>query len=149
MGEKKFLKCFHLLADLSIILFISYFVNVCVNYFLYLWINYPSFQKELEVIQLKVPQIGYALAVQATSFVQALRREKLNKVPGLSEAIDWVKALQSTGVRVLDRAAVENLIGCLLKDRQDITAFKETMVVSLLEKVDIGARSIMPESRTT
>lgn len=105
---------------------------------LYLWINYPTFQKELEVIQLKVPQIGQALAVQATGFVQALRREKLNKVPGLSEAIDWAKALQGIGVQVLDRAAVESSIGCLLKDRQDIKTFKDTMVVSLLEKAGSG-----------
>ena len=105
---------------------------------LYLWINYPTFQKELEVIQLKVPQIGQALAVQATGFVQALRREKLNKVPGLSEAIDWAKALQGIGVQVLDRAAVESSIGCLLKDRQDIKTCKDTMVVSLLEKAGSG-----------
>src|SRR3984885_8318253 len=95
---------------------------------LYLWINYPTFQKELEVIQIKVPEIGAALATQATAFVQALRREKLNKVPGLSEAIDWANALKSTGVRVLERATVETTVGCLLKDRQDINAFKDTML---------------------
>ena len=105
---------------------------------LYLWISYPSFQKELEVIQIKVPQIGRALASQVTGFVQALRREKLNKAPGLSEAIDWAKALQSTGVRVLDRVGVESTIGCLLKDRQDIKTFKESMVAPLLEKVGDG-----------
>src|SRR3984957_13884053 len=82
---------------------------------LYLWISYPSFQKELEVIRIKVPEIEAALASQATSFVQALRREKLNKVPGLSEAIDWAKALKSTGVSVVDKAALETTIGCLLK----------------------------------
>jgi MoxR-like ATPase len=105
---------------------------------LYLWINYPTFQKELEVIQIKVPEIGAALATQATSFVQALRREKLNKVPGLSEAIDWAKALKSTGVSVVGKAALETTIGCLLKDRQDINAFKETMVEPLLEKLGDG-----------
>lgn len=105
---------------------------------LYLWISYPSFQKELEVIQIKVPAIGLALASQATSFVQALRHQKLNKVPGLSEAIDWALALQSTGVRVLERDDVESTIGCLLKDRQDIKNFKETMIVPLLEKVSGG-----------
>jgi MoxR-like ATPase len=105
---------------------------------LYLWINYPTFQKELEVIQIKVPEIGAALATQATAFVQALRREKLNKVPGLSEAIDWAKALKSTGVSVVERAALETTIGCLLKDRQDINAFKETMVGPLLEKLGDG-----------
>ena len=102
---------------------------------LYLWIGYPSFQKELEVIQIRVPGIRQALASQATSFVQSLRREKLNKVPGLAEAIDWARALQSTGVTVLDREAVETTIGCLLKDRQDIHAFREKLVAPLLEKL--------------
>jgi MoxR-like ATPase len=105
---------------------------------LYLWISYPSFQKELEVIRIKVPEIEAALASQATSFVQALRREKLNKVPGLSEAIDWAKALKTTGVRVLERSNVERTIGCLLKDRQDIVSFKQGMVAPLLEKIGSG-----------
>jgi MoxR-like ATPase len=105
---------------------------------LYLWISYPSFQKELEVIRIKVPEIEAALASQATSFVQALRREKLNKVPGLSEAIDWAKALKTTGVRVLERSNVERTIGCLLKDRQDIVSFKQGMLAPLLEKIGSG-----------
>ena len=105
---------------------------------LYLWIAYPSFQKELEVIQLKVPAIGESLAFQVTTFVQALRREQLNKVPGLSEAIDWARALQGTGVRVLERAGVENTVGVLLKDRQDVKTFRDTLLGTLLEKVSGG-----------
>ena len=105
---------------------------------LYLWMNYPSFDKELEVIRIKVPAIAHDLAAHATSFIQALRLQKLNKVPGLSEAIDWARALQTTGITVLDRAAVENTIGCLLKDRQDISSFKKEMVVPLLEKIGHG-----------
>jgi MoxR-like ATPase len=105
---------------------------------LYLWISYPDFQKELDVIRIKVPQVAAALATQATSFVQALRREQLNKVPGLSEAIDWVKALQTTGVRVLERAEVESTIGCLLKDHRDMKAFKETMMLRLLGNLGDG-----------
>jgi MoxR-like ATPase len=108
---------------------------------LYLWITHPSFQKELQVIQLKVPGIATALASQATSFVQSLRRERLNKVPGLSEAIDWANALQSTGVRVLERANVEPTIGCLLKDQHDIRNFKDTMVEPLLQKAGHGLDS--------
>ena len=102
---------------------------------LYLWIGYPSFQKEMEVVRLKVPQIRQALATQATMFVQALRRERLNKVPGLAETIDWVRALQSTGVTVLDQSCVVTTAGCLLKDRQDIQAFKADMAGALLEKL--------------
>ncbi len=105
---------------------------------LYLWIGYPSFQKELEVIGIRVPGMRQALATQATAFVQSLRREKLNKVPGLAETIDWAKALQGTGVTVLDREAVESTIGCLLKDRQDIVAFRETIAAPLLETLSVG-----------
>ena len=107
---------------------------------LYLWVDYPSYQKELEVIRLKVPTVDLTLAAQAASFVQALRLQQLNKVPGLSEAIDWTKALQTTGARALDQSAVENTIGCLLKDRQDIVRFKKEMLKPLLEKVSSEAR---------
>jgi MoxR-like ATPase len=102
---------------------------------LYLWIPYPSFQKELEVIRLKVPEISEALALQVTTFVQSLRREKLNKVPGLAEAIDWARALQGTGVTVLERSKVENTVGVLLKDREDIKAVRCSILDTLLEKV--------------
>ena len=108
---------------------------------LYLWMDYPDFDKEFEVIRLKAPAVDPALASQAASFVQALRLEKLNKVPGLSETVDWTRALHSTGVSVLDRRAIENTIGCLLKDRQDIVRFKRDMLPTLLEKV-AGGRGI-------
>src|SRR6201996_2331768 len=102
---------------------------------LYLWIPYPSFQKEMEVIRLKVPQISEALALQVTTFVQSLRREKLNKVPGLAEAIDWARALQGTGVTLLERSKVENTVGVLLKDREDIKSVRGSILDTLLEKV--------------
>ena len=78
---------------------------------LYLWMDYPSYDKELEVIRLKVPSIDLRLATQAAEFVQALRQLPLNKIPGLSEAIDWSMALQKTGVARLDAAAVTNTLG--------------------------------------
>jgi MoxR-like ATPase len=105
---------------------------------LYLWIAYPSFQKELEVIQLKVPAISQRLAVQVTGFVQALRREKLSKAPGLSEAIDWARALQGIGVTVLERPAIESTAGVLLKDREDIKTIRGAVLDALLEKASVG-----------
>ncbi len=105
---------------------------------LYLWIGYPSFEKELAVLRINVPELGPALAEKVTAFVQALRREKLNKAPGLSEAVDWAKALQAGGVRILDRPAVEFSIGCLLKDHEDIRLFKSTLATSLLDDVADG-----------
>ena len=102
---------------------------------LYLWIDYPSYAKELEVIRLKVPNLDAALAAQATKFVQALREQDLNKVPGLSEAVDWAMALQATGAKSVDRKAVENTLGCLLKDRRDSAKLRAETLDSLLEKV--------------
>jgi MoxR-like ATPase len=106
---------------------------------LYLWISYPSFQKELEVIRIKVPGITSDLATRATTFVQSLRREALNKVPGLAEAIDWTRALQTTGVRVLDRSSIDATVGCLLKDQQDIKRFREGIGATLLQNLSHGA----------
>ena len=106
---------------------------------LYLWIGYPSFEKELAVIQMNVPQLSPALAVKVTSFAQALRREKLNKVPGLSEVVDWAKALQAGGVLNLNAASIDFSVGCLLKDHDDIRVFKSTLASSLMEKIgDVG-----------
>ena len=102
---------------------------------LYLWIDYPSYAKELEVIRLKVPNLDAALAAQATKFVQALREQGLNKVPGLSEAVDLTMALQATGAKSVDRKAVENTLGCLLKDRRDSAKLRAETLDPLLAKV--------------
>lgn len=102
---------------------------------LYLWMDYPNYAKELEVIQLKVPELDIELAAKATQFVQALREQDLNKVPGLSEAVDWSRALQATGAKTVDRKAVEKTVGCLLKDRRDIAKLKGETLDPLLAKV--------------
>jgi MoxR-like ATPase len=97
--------------------------------------DYPNYAKELAVIQLKVPELDSELAAKATQFVQALREQDLSKVPGLSEAVDWSRALQVTGAKTVDRNAVENTVGCLLKDRRDIVKLKTEMLDPLLAKV--------------
>ncbi len=102
---------------------------------LYLWMDYPSYDKELEVIRLKVPTLDLELAAQAAKFVQCLREMPLNKIPGLSEAVDWSMALRKTNVTRLNESAVINTLGCLLKDHHDITRFKQEMLQPLLAKV--------------
>jgi MoxR-like ATPase len=102
---------------------------------LYLWINYPTHEKELEIIEMKVPGIHTTLAAQITSLVQQLRLENLNKVPGVAESIEWAKALQSFGIEVLDIESVKDTVGCILKDRQDIAKFKNEMADRLMTKV--------------
>jgi MoxR-like ATPase len=101
---------------------------------LYLWIDYPSYEKELEVLALKVPGADVALLAQAARFVQALRAEKLGKIPGLAEAIDWCRALVVLGVRVLDAAALAHTLGCLLKDRDDLASVRGERAAALLRR---------------
>ena len=101
---------------------------------LYLWIEYPTYEKELAVLELKVPGADVTLLGQAARFVQALRAEKLNKIPGLAEAIDWCRALVVLGVRGLDAAALEHSLGCLLKDRDDLAALRGERAAALLRR---------------
>jgi MoxR-like ATPase len=108
---------------------------------LYLWMDYPSYEKELEVICMKVPSLEAALAKQVTSFVQALRKEDLNKTPGLSEAVDWSNALRATNATVVDRQSIEPTLGCLLKDRRDIKKLKNETLDRLLTKVHTDPRT--------
>ncbi|RMG32265.1 MAG: MoxR family ATPase, partial [Methanobacteriota archaeon] len=60
---------------------------------LYLWIDYPDFDKELTIVKRKVPGIDQRLAEQITRFMQEVRRQKLEKVPGVAETLDWAMAL--------------------------------------------------------
>ncbi len=106
---------------------------------LYLWVDYPPYEKELEVLRLKIPGMDMDLASHAVAFVQALRREALNKRPGLAEAIDWTRALLTLGTTALDRVAVERTLGCLLKDRQDIIKCRQDLLGPLLDKIAHGA----------
>src|SRR3954468_23209061 len=82
---------------------------------LYHWIDYPSAEKELEILRRKVPGLGERLGQQIVQFAQRLRRIDLYKLPGVAESIDWARALQQLGVESLDASRVAVTAGCLLK----------------------------------
>jgi MoxR-like ATPase len=86
---------------------------------LYLFIDYPPFEKELSIVRRKVPGASDQLAAQIVSLVQKLRRARLSKVPGLSETLDWAAALVSLHAAHLSREIVEETLGCVLKDESD------------------------------
>jgi MoxR-like ATPase len=94
---------------------------------LYLWIDYPSFEKELSIVRRKVPGAGEALAVQIVTLVQHLRRLKLAKVPGVSETLDWANALVALHAGQLGRQLVEETLGCVIKDESDLRKVKVEM----------------------
>ncbi len=106
---------------------------------LYLWIDYPEFDKELEIVKQKVPQIDTQLAVQITKFMQHLRHEKLNKVPGIAETLDWSTALAAMHFDHLDKELIESTLGVILKDWQDIRN-TQLSLSELMEKVGVTSR---------
>ncbi|MCU0443512.1 MAG: MoxR family ATPase [Microscillaceae bacterium] len=87
---------------------------------LYLWIDYPAFDKELAIVKSKVPQIDALLGEQICKFMHTLREQKLEKIPGVAETLDWARALASLHLTHLDKTVVEQTLGVILKDWQDI-----------------------------
>ncbi len=87
---------------------------------LYLYVEHPSLEKEVEIIRTKVPEAGAALAGQIGAFMQELRHRRIMKPPGVSETLDWARALVALHRDSLDLRVVEQTIGCVLKDRHDI-----------------------------
>jgi len=87
---------------------------------LYLWIDYPPFEKELSIVRRKVPGASEELASQIVGLVQRLRRAKLAKMPGVSETLDWAAALVVLHASHLTPEVVGETMGCLVKDEADL-----------------------------
>jgi len=103
---------------------------------LYMWIDYPEFDKELAIVKKKVPEIDAKLADQICHFMQETRNLKLEKIPGIAETIDWAIALASLHLTHLDREIVEKTLGIVLKDWQDIRHMQDSLS-ELFEKVGV------------
>ncbi len=86
---------------------------------LYLWIDYPTFEKELQIVLGKVPGINADLAAQVAGFMQLVRQAKLEKTPGIAETIDWGAALMALHRDHLDRETIEETLGVLFKSQED------------------------------
>jgi MoxR-like ATPase len=91
---------------------------------LYLWIDYPGFDKELRIVQRKVPGLDARLAREIARFMETLRQVRLAKVPGVAETLDWAQALASLHADHLDEAVITETLGCVLKDADDIKRFR-------------------------
>lgn len=104
---------------------------------LYYWLDYPDAEKELQVVQKRLPDIEAALASQVVRFIQAMRQLDLDKAPGVAETLDWALALLALDKQALDAATVERTIGCVLKSTEDIAMVKEEGVETLLAETGI------------
>jgi MoxR-like ATPase len=87
---------------------------------LYLWIDFPGFDKEVRIVMRKVPGANDRLAKEVTRFMESLRTVRLAKVPGVAETLDWAQALVSLHADHLDEELVTETLGCVLKDPDDI-----------------------------
>ena len=91
---------------------------------LYLWIDYPALDKEVRIVERKVPGVNARLAREIAHFMEVLRRVRLSKVPGVAETLDWAQALVSLHTDHLDETLVSETLGVVLKDAEDIKRFR-------------------------
>jgi len=103
---------------------------------LYLYIDYPDFEKEYSIVKSKVNGIDKKLAEQITQFMQQLRNMKLEKTPGIAETLDWAWALSALHVDHLNKNMIEQTLGVVLKDWRD-TRQVQTSLSELLEKTGV------------
>jgi len=101
---------------------------------LYFWIDYPDFDKELRIVMTKVPGAAPRLARQVTAFVQELRTAELYKMAGVSETLDWIAALVALDCAELEPAAIDQTLGMLLKNREDMEALRGERISDLLNR---------------
>jgi MoxR-like ATPase len=105
---------------------------------LYHWIDYPSFEKELKIINIKVPGIKDKLAEQVCAFMQLLREEDFYKKPGVSETLDWAMALIALHRDELDEEILRTTLGCLFKNNEDMNKFLHQDMERLLSEIRSG-----------
>jgi MoxR-like ATPase len=101
---------------------------------LYLWIDFPGFDKEVRIVTRKVPGVNERLAREISRFMETLRTIRLAKVPGVAETLDWAQALTSLHADHLDEELVAETLGCILKDADDVRRFKRELASTGLKR---------------
>ncbi|MEC9014285.1 MAG: MoxR family ATPase [Chloroflexota bacterium] len=101
---------------------------------LYYWVDYPDYQKELQIISARLPDAPRKLAEQVTAFIQEMRETELFKIPGITETLDWLSALLALNQTELDPAVIDDTLGMMLKYQDDIDSVKGDPVRDMLER---------------
>jgi MoxR-like ATPase len=102
---------------------------------LYHWVDYPSAERELEIVRLKAPGAAEALSREVVAFVQRLRTMDLYKAPGIAETIDWTRSLLVLDAISLDPQAVSDTLGALLKYQDDIARLAAEDIAAMVHDV--------------
>ena len=101
----------------------------------YHWIDYPTREKEIAIVRLKVPGISEQLSQQVVDFVQQVREQELYKSPGVAETLDWAEALGHLHAEVLDNQIVNATLGMILKYQDDVDKIRGAAAAAILERV--------------
>ncbi|SLN52146.1 AAA domain (dynein-related subfamily) [Roseovarius litorisediminis] len=102
---------------------------------LYHWVEYPTFEREIEILQARAPEASEALSREVVAFVQALRTEDLFKKPGVAETIDWAKCLLALDVISLSPEVIADTVGAILKYQDDIQKLQGSEAKRILDEV--------------
>ncbi|MGC9371577.1 MAG: AAA family ATPase [Paracoccaceae bacterium] len=102
---------------------------------LYHWVDYPSFDREIEILHARAPEASEKLSREVVGFVQKLRTEDLFKRPGVAETIDWAKCLLALDVIELSPEVIADTIGAILKYQDDIQRLQGSEAKRLLDEV--------------
>jgi MoxR-like ATPase len=104
---------------------------------LFYWVDYPTLDKELQIVRARVPQATERLSRQVVQVVQELRRMELYKVPGVAETLDWVTALVALDQTELAPLVVEDTLGAILKYQDDIAQVRGKAMDELLKRAAV------------
>ena len=105
---------------------------------LFHWIDYPDYCKELDIILARTPEAPRRLSEQVAAFVQELRGAELYKKTGVSESLDWIAALVALDRQELDAETVENTLGIVLKNQEDLEAIRGERARGILNRALAG-----------
>ena len=105
---------------------------------LYHWVDYPNFEREIEILKARAPEAAENLSREVVAFVQALRTEDLFKKPGVAETIDWAKCLLALDVINLSPEVIADTMGAILKYQDDIQQLQGSEAKRILDEVKTG-----------
>jgi MoxR-like ATPase len=101
----------------------------------YYWVDYPSAERELEILRARLPAASLDLSREVVGFVQKLRGHDLFKLPGVAETIDWTDALIQLDQVALTPDSIDHSLGALLKYQDDIARIRGSEAAKILEEV--------------
>ena len=111
---------------------------------LYMWVEMPDLDREIQIVRARVPEASERLAAQAAAFVHEIRALDLTKQPGIAETIDWTQALLALGQQELAADVVDMTLGSVLKFHEDIGRVRDADLRQLVERARTAADDALP-----